>query len=156
MAIASYALALAAMAALLLFGCMAEPKPAEGMQGIVVQNAEGLINEVQPAKTGTQATTPGQNATESKNCSIGSASVVRGFSSFYYEWTIHFDGFSDGDTLTWACGRTVAKKTISSGPVWGMPRFEVVSCDFPSAPKDDYINVSIGGVQCGQAPARQG
>ena len=75
--------------------------------------------------------------------------------SFYYKWTVHFDGFSDGDVLAWVCDNTVTKKKISSDPIWGMPRFETLSCDFSGRPAGDYINVSISGVPCGQVPTRQ-
>ncbi len=236
MAASPRALALAAVAALLLFGCVSEPKPASGMQGVVVQNAEGLLGNVQnqsaapqPATTAQQISctlavkqsvilageqadislssrfpgsarfdlvcgnetrsllsentlvletkckfdTPGQqtilvraNGRECAsatvvvrrkaggNCSIDSASIEKDLATFYYKWTVHFDGFADGDVLTWACDNTVAKETLSSDPVWGMPRLEALSCDFPSRPVGDYINVSISGVPCGQVPTR--
>jgi len=233
-------LALSIALALLLFGCVSEPKPDEGMQGIVVQNAEGLIGEVQPAKTGAQPPPQGAlgqrinctlavrqpaivagetvditldsrfqgsarfdlvcgnetrhlltedslalemacrfdepgthtisvsaNGSECASatvevrkkaggtCSIGSAGMERDFSSHYYKWTVYFDGFSDGDVLAWVCDSTVARKKISSDPVWGMPRFETLSCGFPGTPREDYINVSISGVPCGKVSTRQ-
>jgi len=236
------ALALAVACALLLSGCVSEPKPTEGVQGIVVQSAEGLIGEIQPAKTEPQPEVHPQNATQERinctlavkqpvivageqvditlnsrfqgsaifdlacgdetrrlvsddtltletkcrfdapgthtivvnangrecasatvevrkkaggTCSIDSASIERDFSSYYYKWTVYFDGFSDGDVLKWVCGNTVASKRITSDPIWGMPRLEVLSCDFPSAPAEDYIDVSIGGVLCGKVSTRQ-
>jgi|GEM_PF-2916919 len=241
MASAFHALALAAIAALLFFGCVSEPKPTSGMQGIVVQNAEGLIGEVQAPKAGAQPATPEQDASGQRinctlavkpsaivagemvgitlnsrfagsarfdlmcgnetrsltsentlaldtscrfdapgehmiyvmangrecasavvearrkaggNCSIDSASIERDLASYYYKWKVDFDGFSDGDTLTWACGNTVSRKKLSSDLIWGMPLFEVLSCDYPSRPADDYISVSISGVQCGKVSTR--
>ena len=234
--------ALAVIAMLLLFGCVSEPKPSEGMQGIVVKNAEELIGGVQPAKTeplpatqaqspagqkinctlavkqseivageqadmalsssfagsaqfdlacgnetkriasentllletkcrfdapGTQAISVKANGQEcaratvevrkkaSGTCSIDSKSIEMDLASFYYKWTVHFDGFTDGDVLAWVCDNTVTKKKISSDPIWGMPRLETLSCDFPGKPVQDYINVSISGVPCGQVPTRQ-
>jgi len=234
----AFVLAVAA-ALMLLFGCASEPKPSEGMQGIVVQNAEGLLGEVQAPKAGQQAQpeqgagqavdctlvvkqaaivageqadialnarfsgsaqfdlacgnetrrllsentlaleakcrfdTPGtQSITVKANgrtcanasievrgkaggvCGIDGASVVRDLSSYRYSWTVYFNGFSDGDVLTWVCGSTVAKKRLSNDPVWGMPRLESLSCDFPGRPSVDYINVSISGVPCGTVPTR--
>ena len=241
MAASPRALALAAVAALLLFGCVSEPKPASGMQGIVVQNAEGLLGNVQNQSSASQPATPAQNATgqpinctlavkqsvilageqvdislgshftgsarfdlacgnetrslisentlalETKckfdtpgaqtilvrangqecasatvevrkkaggNCSIDSTSIVRDLSSFYYKWTVRFDGFTDGDVLAWVCDNTVSKEKLSSDPIWGMPRLETLSCGFPGRPAQDYIHVSISGVQCGQVPTR--
>ena len=238
MAMVLHALALAGIAALLLFGCVSEPKPESGIQGIIVQNAVELIGEVQAPKAGdspasntswqqinctlavkqptivagekvditlnsrfsgsarfdlvcgnetrnilTENTlaletscrfdTPGEQmiyvmangrhcasaAVEVRkkaggNCSIDSAGMERDLTSYYYKWKVDFDGFSDGDILTWACGNTVSKKKLSSDLIWGMPRFEVLSCDFPGRPADDYINVSISGVQCGQVSTR--
>jgi len=223
-------LALAAVTMLLFFGCVSDPKPTEGIQGKLVQNAEGLIGEVQPANTegpainctlavkqssivvGEQVDialnssfagrvrfdiicgeetkylisentltletncmfdTPGDyNVTVKANehecasanvevrkkangtCSIDSASIERDLASFYYKWNVNFDGFSDGDVLTWVCDNTVAKKKISSDPVWGMPRFDILSCDFPGKPRGDEINVSIGGVPCGKVSTK--
>ena len=241
MATVLHVLALAAIAALLLPGCVSEPKPTEGMQGIVVQNAEGLIGNVQAPQANASPSPPKQNALEQQinctlgvkqpvivageqvgitldsrfsgsakfdlicgnetrhlftenslvletdcrfdtpgtqtisvkangrecasaivevrkkaggACSIDGASIERDMASFYYKWKVDFDGFSDGDMLTWVCDSTVAKKRITSDPIWGMPRFEVLSCDFPSKPREDYINVSISGVPCGKVPTR--
>jgi len=234
--LALHALALAIVAALLLFGCASEPKPTEGMQGIVVQSAEGLIGEVQPPKAGGQGGASAQkiNCTlavkqasivageqvdislsahfqgsarfdllcddearslisentlvletscrfdapgshiisvsangqecaravvEARkkaggNCSIDGASIEKDLASYYYKWKVDFDGFSGGDTLIWVCDSTVARKTIESDPIWGMPRFELLSCDFPGRPSADYINVSISGVPCGKISTR--
>ncbi|MCX6771819.1 MAG: hypothetical protein NTX79_07225 [Candidatus Micrarchaeota archaeon] len=236
------ALAFAAMASLLFFGCVSEPKPSEGMQGIVVQNAEKVIGNAQPSDAGTQTATPPQSgggqqvnctlavkqsaivageqvdialnsrfsgsatfdlacgeetrrlvsentlALETKckfdtpgtqnitvmangrecasavvevrkkaggACSIDSGSIERDFASFQYRWIVYFDGFSEGDTLAWVCDSTVSRKRITSDPVWGMPRYEILSCGFPGKPLGDYINVSISGVPCGQVSTRQ-
>jgi len=227
-----------AAALILLFGCASEPKPSEGVQGIVVQSAGGLLDEVQAPKA--EPAAPGQEAGQEVNCtlvvkqaaivageqadialnarfsgsaqfdlacgndtrrllsentlaletrckfdspgtqsitvkangrtcanasidvrkkaggvcSIDGASIVRDLSAYSYSWTVYFDGFSDGDMLTWVCGNTVAKKRLSSDPIWGMPRFESLSCDFPGRPAVDYMNVSISGVPCGTVPTR--
>ena len=232
MANVSPALALAFMAALLICGCASDSKPTNGMQNLVVQNAEGLVGDVQPAKTepppntaeprinctlavkqaaivageqvdvtlasrfsgsarfdfvcgdeerhlirensleletkckfntpGTQIISVKANGRECANatvevrkkaggtCSIDNTSIERDLTAFYYKWTVYFDGFSDGDTLTWVCGNTVTKKKISSDPIWGMPRLDMLSCDFPGMPSAEYIDVSISGVPCGK------
>jgi len=87
-------------------------------------------------------------------CHIDSASVERDLSAYNYRWTVRFAGFSDGDVITWACDSTVGRKAIRDDPVWGMPLYESLSCDFPSAPKNGAIPVSIAGVQCGQVSTR--
>jgi len=88
-------------------------------------------------------------------CSIDSTSIERDFTSYYYKWIVNFDGFSDGDVLTWICDSTVAKKILVGNPIWGMPRFEILSCDFPGKPVENYINVSISGVPCGNVSTRE-
>ena len=236
MANVSHVLALALMATLLVCGCALDSKPASGMQNLVVQNAEELVVDAQPAKTeplpntaepqinctlavkqaviiageqidmtltsrfpgsarfdfvcgdeerhlisensleletkckfntpGTQNISVKANGRECANatvevrkkaggtCSIDNASIERDLAAFYYKWTVYFDGFSDGDTLTWVCGNTVSKKKLSSDPIWGMPRLDMLSCDFPGMPSVDYIDVSISGMPCGKISTR--
>ncbi|MFA6213780.1 MAG: hypothetical protein WC717_00695 [Candidatus Micrarchaeia archaeon] len=231
-------LPLLAICALLLPGCASEPRPNEGMQGQVVQNAVDVAGQVLPqappatppeggglranctlavgqgtviageeVEFSLNASFPGSARIEVKcgnrtrhlqsegtlvieekcrlgepgthnitvsvdgrecasaivearkmaggECSIDNATVVRDFSSYTYVWAVAFGGFSDGDTMTWACDNTVAKKAIRGDPVLGMPLYEILSCDFPGEPRGDYINVSISGVQCGQVYTRQ-
>jgi len=227
--------ALCAVAMLLLMGCASEPKPKEGVQGIVVQNAEGLLGQVQPAgnnataqqpqdisctldvpaasalvgeqvsvvlkssfqgsaqfdlacgnetrhllsentlvyETSCKFGTPGaQKVTAAANgkecasktvqvlgkangtCSIDAASVERDLQAHYYKWTVRFDGFSPGDEIVWVCDSTVSRMKLAGDPIWGMPRMETLSCNFPSTPKNDAITVSVGGVACGQVSTR--
>ena len=88
------------------------------------------------------------------SCHIDMASVERDLSAHSYRWTLYFSGFEAGDEMTWACDNTVAKKKIAADMVFGMPLYDILSCDFPGAPRGDAINVSIEGVPCGQVPTR--
>lgn|GEM_PF-1974425 len=87
-------------------------------------------------------------------CFIDSASVKRDLSSYYYEATVYFDGFTTGDPLKWVCDYTTTTRTFTSDPVLGMPRSESIYCDFPSKPKRDAIYVYMGDVPCGEISTR--
>ena len=73
---------------------------------------------------------------------------------YYYEMQVDFDGFLPGDNITWKCGYTIAKKAITGDPTFGMPRQEIISCDFSSRPPYDTIPVSVDGAECGEISTR--
>jgi len=221
---------------MLLFGCTSEPKPKEGLQGVVVGSTEEMIGGIEPAKqpdsqgakqqgincfltvrqeglvaggqadVSIMASFPGtmqfdfscgnetrrlqgdgrlsltakcnlnepgfQRMSLSSSgqecasaiigvagkgngaCYIDNASVQRDLGSYNYKWIVYFDGFANGDAVSWVCDSEIGKKIISTDPMWGLPRYQAVSCSFASRPKSDSINVMVGGKPCGQVSTR--
>ncbi len=88
-----------------------------------------------------------------KSCYINQSSVKKDLQAYSYEATVHFDGFAPGDKLVWICDRTTATKTLV-GSSAGMPRQETISCDYNGRPANDYITVSVAGIDCGRISTR--
>lgn len=87
-----------------------------------------------------------------RNCSVNL--TKKDLQDYYYEMLVEFDGFMPGDNITWKCGYTIAKKPIAGDPSFGMPRYEIISCDFNTRPPYDTIIVSVADVVCGEISTR--
>lgn len=89
-----------------------------------------------------------------RKCYIDTGSVQKNLQSYSYSATVYFDGFKPGDKLVWVCDYTTASKTLAGDPNAGMPRMEIISCDFNGRPLRDAIQVSVGNVSCGEISTR--
>lgn len=87
-----------------------------------------------------------------KNCSV--KLLEKNLETYFYKMQVDFDGFLPGDNITWKCGYTTAKKPIAGDPAFGMPRQEILSCEFSARPPYDTIPVSMAGVECGEISTR--
>ena len=88
-----------------------------------------------------------------KSCYIDPSSVEKDLQAYSYTATVHFDGFAPGDKLIWVCDRTTATRVLV-GTTAGMPRQEIISCDYNGRPTKDSITVSIAGTSCGEISTR--
>ena len=69
--------------------------------------------------------------------------------SHNYDVMVYFDGFQPTDNVTIVCDTTSFTKGIANSGVIGMARQMQLNCHYQQRPINDFIDVYVGGMLCG-------